>query len=288
MVAISAKVLADSVSPFGCRLTTLELVFPRIILAEFNTHRMLSRNAASSRAIPLSRRVKQAEEDPFIPLVFEREQKGMSGGEEVERAATAAHLWTDAAFAMAAYARQLGNLGVHKNIVNRLLEPFAWVTVVASATNWSNLLYQREHPAAEQHFQVLATAIHNVIQESTPTPIPAGGWHLPYYDSQDTDALVMMGQNALVVGPHISAARCARVSVTPFDSEKRDIEADLRVWTKLVERTDTHDPKHWSPLEHPAISMPEPDRYGNFVGWCQLRKLHEDEYVKEPWERWSP
>ena len=66
---IKAEIIADSLSPQGHRLTTFICVFPRIVLAEFNTHRMLSRNSASSRAIPFNKMLEMVKTNPFIPFI---------------------------------------------------------------------------------------------------------------------------------------------------------------------------------------------------------------------------
>ena len=81
---ISAKIIADSKCPRGHRLTTFIVTFPRIVLAEFNTHRMFSRNSASSRAIPFKRMVKMLEENPFIPIAWQKDHKGMQGVEYLD------------------------------------------------------------------------------------------------------------------------------------------------------------------------------------------------------------
>lgn len=76
-MAYATKILADSISEAGDRLTTMEVTFPRLVLAEFNTHRVFSRNSASSRAIPVAKQLRRVLDDPFVPEKFGRNQAGM-------------------------------------------------------------------------------------------------------------------------------------------------------------------------------------------------------------------
>ena len=125
----SARIIADSISPYGDRLTTMEVTFHRFVLAEFNTHRVFSRNSASSRAIPLQKQIKRIREGIAYPVLWASEQKGMQGGDEVDDTMTARMCWESAANDAIASALRLQDLGVHKSLVNRLLEPFMWHTV---------------------------------------------------------------------------------------------------------------------------------------------------------------
>ena len=141
-MAYTARVLLDSVSPAGVRLTTLEVTFPRFVLAEFNTHRVFSRSSASSRAVPTSKLIERVEDDPVLPIEWGRNKAGMSaaellsGDEETE----AKRLWLEARDAAVMVARQLHELKVHKQALNRLLEPFLWHTVIVTSTEWENFL----------------------------------------------------------------------------------------------------------------------------------------------------
>ena len=258
---ISAKVIADSVSPRRHRLTTLEVTLPRIVLAELNTHRVFSRNSASSRAIPVSKTMKRVAQDPFVPAAWPTEQKGMSGGEGLspDDASVAENLWLDARDAALERAEALALLGVHKSLVNRLLEPFMWHTVIITSTEWDGFWHQRCSPLAMPEMRLTAEAMRDAYNASTPKPVGYNEWHLPYI--QDDEGL------ELAIARGVSAARCARVSYLTHDGV-RDIDADLALYNRLI----TADPPHASPLEHvatPGAHYQVP--LGNFVGWFQLR-----------------
>ena len=144
---ISAEVIADSLNQFGERLTTMKLVFPRIILAEFNTHRMFNRNSASSRAIPFKKMVKMVQEQPFIPIAWQRDHKGMQGSEylvdekDIEYAIGTWLHQKDRAIEDAKILNSGAN--VTKQLCNRLLEPFMYHTVLVTATEWENFFELR-------------------------------------------------------------------------------------------------------------------------------------------------
>lgn len=267
-MSYSAKVIADSLSPNGVRLTTLEVTMPRIVLAEFNTHRMLSRNSASSRAIPVEKRIAMVKADPFIPTAFGKNQKGMradaelTGNEEDQ----ALLVWKIAMTNAVQSAQQLATLGVHKQLANRLIEPFCWQTIVVTATDWDNYFALRCSPEAQPEIRIASEMILEAIIMSAPTLLRDGEWHLPYVALQDSSELragVLTGKSLAKV----SAARCARVSVLTQDG-KRDLNEDLALYERLVKNG------HMSPLEHPATPvLHEHAKYfGNFRGWLQLRK----------------
>lgn len=268
-----AKVLADSVSPAGVRLTTLEVTFPRFILAEVNTHRILSRSSASSRAIPVEKRIKAVEEDPFVPEAFGRNRKGMQATEVLEgsEAEDARDEWYAAARSAVVYATRLARLGVHKQYANRLLEPFLWHTAIISATEWDNFFALRCHPDAQPEFRLTAEAMRFAIYASTPRTIH--NWHLPYVDEMEVLALVACGMSLPDVAL-VSSMRCARVSYLTHDG-KRDPEADKARALELIAAG------HMSPFEHAAHALANPVFVGNFRGWAQRRKFiaHEDNFA---------
>jgi hypothetical protein len=262
-VSYEAKIIADSISPAGVRLTTLQVTFPRFILAEFNTHRMLSRNSASSRAIPVKKRISQVMSDPFIPEQFGRNQKGMQAHAELgEVKASEVRSWWVAALHYSVFtADKLADLNIHKQLANRLLEPFSWHTVVVTATDWDNFFHLRCHPDAQPEFQKIAGMMRDVMEASTPAELIQEAWHLPYTNPH---AWFVAGNRHAAL---VSAARCARVSYLTYD-DKRDTEADLALATKLLAAG------HMSPFEHPATPMDTATKYyGNFRGWMQYRKL---------------
>lgn len=145
MTKISAKVIADSKNQFGNRITTMIVTFPRFILAELNTHRMMSRNSASSRAIPFEKMVASVENDPFVPIAFQKDHKGMQGTEYLEGDdnTRAVGAWIIAKAEAVNAAKRLANFDVTKQLCNRLLEPFMWHTVIITATEWENFFALR-------------------------------------------------------------------------------------------------------------------------------------------------
>lgn len=263
----SAKVVADSISPSGHRLTTMELVFPRIILAEFNTHRVFSRNSASSRAIPVDRMLELVELNPYIPKVWTRNQPGMQGGERLtgSDAVAAECVWHEALWYALKTARKLRDLDVHKQHINRLLEPFMWHQVVVSSTEWDNFFRLRGAPDAQPEMQDLCWAMVFALADSCPVQFQEGDgrWHLPYVT---TDENVML---ALETRKKVSVARCARVSYMR-QNDVRAVVDDVRLYDRLLASG------HMSPFEHVARPMTEGDGDyppGNFTGWMQLRHV---------------
>lgn len=286
-----AKIIADSISPEGVRLTTLEVRFHRFVLAEMNTHRVISKNSASSRAIPLAKQLARVKEDPAIPVVFPAEQKGMQGGEALADQDDARRGWVRAAKDAAKHAQWIGEMGVHKSIANRVLEPFMHHTAVMTGTAWQNFFAQRCSPLAQPEIRVAAEMMREAYDASEPQRLAEGEWHLPYIQTEDLD--VLGGGIDLpaswALAAQASAARCARVSYLTQDG-KRDIKADLN----LYERLTTADPPHWSPLEHVAtpwgsnrqslgldfqtsdgdwLDVPTSHlpKVGNLLGWRSLR-----------------
>ncbi len=267
---VTAKIIADSeahVPSLGkryvFRLTTMEVRFHRFVLAELNTHRRFSRNSASSRAIPVRKQLQRVREDPAIPVVWASEQKGMQGGAQVEYPLRAQERWLRARDSAVEHAEALVDQGVHKSIVNRLLEPYMWHTAILSSTEWENFFAQRCSPLAQPEIRVLAEKMRDALTASKPQFVPFGEWHLPYLDPADFAACAEAGLDPR----HISVARCARVSYLTHDG-KRDVTED----EKLYQRLASADPPHASPLEH--VATPSPivrDTYGNFQGWEQLR-----------------
>ena len=143
---IQAKIVADSINIQGDRLTTLEVIMPRYILAEFNTHRMLSKNSASSRAIPFSKMVKSIQDSPFVPYAWQKDHKGMQGNEYfTDNVDIKANIfnWLEARDRAVATASWMHEGKVTKQLVNRLLEPFMYHKVLVSGTEWENFMALR-------------------------------------------------------------------------------------------------------------------------------------------------
>lgn len=286
----AAKILADSVAPCGKRLTTIEATYPRFIHSEMLTHRMLSRNSASSRAIPVEKLIQRVIDDPVIPLYIGANQKGMQAGAELSETdrAIAVGAWLTARDFAVAAAKGLANAGVHKSIPNRIIEPWMWITVIISATEWDNFYGLRLHKDAEPHFQHIARMMKEAMDASTPKRLALGEWHLPLWGFDGDD--VAMATYAVDSGRHgpagenrelfaeirlkASVGRVARVSYLTHDG-RRDIKEDIRLHDDLVAK----EPLHASPAEHVAQALDKPERVGNFIGWRQLRKTLPNENI---------
>jgi thymidylate synthase ThyX len=275
-----AKVILDSLAPSGFRLTTFVLTYPRIIHSEFMTHRMFSRNAASSRAVPVARMLKDVEEHPFIPLWWGKAQPGMQAHEEVDESTKKQCVtqWLIARDEVVFRANNLLRFGLHKQIPNRLLEPFSWMTVIMTSnpSGLENFAALRNHEDAEPHFQKIASMIVGAYANSKPVKLPVGGYHLPFITDSDYVSKQSGGNipNDLFEIPHIvkkiSVARCARVSYLNHEG-KKNIEDDLKLFERL--RTSGH----WSAFEHVARAESTAVQSGNFTGWTQYRKTFEHE-----------
>jgi len=246
-MAYACRILADSISPAGHRLTSFEVTFPRIVLAEFNTHCMLSRNSASSRAIPVAKRIDAVETDPFVPESFGRNQKGMQPGEPLDsKDAAAAQLdWLDARDECILRASSLASRGVHKQYANRLLEPFSWHTAVITATEWDNFEHLRCNPMAQGEFQKAAQLMMAARTNSEPRALNCNEWHLPYVEP-DAEVFTL---NSVGLDPwKVSVGRCARVSYLTQNGV-RDPAEDVALADRLLENA------HMSPFEHVARPM---------------------------------
>jgi thymidylate synthase ThyX len=307
-MAFAAKILADSVGPSGKRLTTFEVQYPRCIHSEIMTHRMLSKNAASSRAIPSEKLIQRVMDDPFIPIHWGKNQKGMQAEVELtlEEQDSARFGWLAARDEAVGNAKSLLALGLHKQIVNRVIEPWMWITIIVSATEWSNFFGLRCHKDAEPHFQKIAGMMLALYTTSTPAVLKAGEYHLPLVFSEDMEAAKVITRDRLMndratkginiepgspvfeiilrrVLAEVSVGRCARVSYLTHDG-RRDLREDIA----LFERLKNANPGHWSPFEHVGIaegsmvSTGLQGRSGNFFGWRQFRKTFEQEHIGGP------
>jgi hypothetical protein len=271
----AAKILADSVprsSKYHTRLTTMEATFPRFILAEFNTHRMLSRNSASSRAIPVHKRIAQVWSNPFVPESFGVNKGGMQANAALGgwKATVARFLWILGSKLCCILAWCMSKLDVHKQHANRIIELWAWHTVVVSATEWENFFAQRTHKAAQPEMQIIAKLMRKALDESTPRAIRPGDWHLPYLTDDEDDALCDRWETAV----KISVVRCAAVSYERQYAD-RSIEQCVKRHDEMKNQA------HWSPFEHVAqVGVTLNEFNGNFrAPWIQYRKLFSGEDV---------
>ena len=261
-----------------------------MVLAEFNTHRMLSRNSASSRAVPFETMLKRVQENPFIPMRWMKDHKGMQGAEYFEDPSDIKELeatWLVAKDEAVSMAELLSEQGLTKQIVNRLLEPFMWHTVIVTASEWENFFALRAHEAAEIHIQHLAHMMLDEYNKSTPNLLNVGEWHIPFGKIMDEDrieheirsemedpAYQITEEDIAAAKLQIATARCARVSYTNYEG-KDDYGADIRLHTLLSSMG------HWSPFEHCAKAMEANYFSGNFCGFEQYRKEFVGENKKD-------
>jgi hypothetical protein len=286
-MTISANIIADSVSPDGIRLTTLQCRYPKFIHGEFMTHRVFSRNASSSRAIPVERLIKDVMEDPAMPIHWGKNQRGMQAREALDvyikdpwhpghiqkgQLLSPEHAWLRLRDKAVDMAQAYNEAGYHKQIVNRLLEPFCHINVVFTATEFSNFFALRDHPDAQPEIRELAQRIKEAMEGSTPIYRKPDEWHLPYITKEEWVDLLSWASPEF--GPardraiKLSVARCARVSYLTQEGKKPTIEEDLALYDRLV----TGVPLHASPAEHQGTPGDDPKLWGNFKGWIQYRK----------------
>lgn len=265
---ITAKVIADSINKAnGVRLVTLELEYPRYIHAEFMTHRVFSRNASSSRAIPVATMIDRVEQYPVFPSEWGTNKPGMQAGDPIGRMAQteAENVWTLACRNAVNAARQLKDLGVHKQITNRILEPFSTIKVIVTATEWENFFDLRISLLAQPEIRALAIRMKAAMDASQPV-VRSGdgeaGAHLPYVTDEE--------RSTLSIGHlcRISTARCARVSYMNHDKSMPVIGKDIKF------AGDLQADRHASPFEHPAFARADMHNEWsrNFLGWFQYRE----------------
>lgn len=292
MSQISAKIIAHSKAPSSKEIVTFELEYPRFIHSELMTHRMFSRNAASSRAIPVAKMIEQVRTDYASPVHWGKNQPGMQAKEELQAPSLNAvqGMWEDAAKEAAYIAEKMGKSQAHKQVVNRILEPFQWMKTVVTATEFENFFWLRNHEDAQPEIKKLAEKMLEALKNSRPVILKVGEWHVPYYGEGywkigDTNLL-----NDVLA---ISSSCCAQVSYRLLD---QTLEKALMIYDRLVES----EPVHASPFEHQATPMKttkyvwtedgKPNIYeweegithvarngklwsGNFCGWIQHRQL---------------
>lgn len=280
MSKITATVVKDSLTRAGSRITTLSLVYPRFIHAEAKTHRALSldspqyestedvsfmnqrelsRNAMSSRAVPVAKMIEQVRTDPAMPVHWGANQPGMQAAGEIEDIELAKSIWTRAAWSAANIAEEMNALGLHKQVVNRILEPFQWMRTIVTATDWDNFYSLRCHDAAEPNMRALAECMQHAMKLSTPV---VRDTHMPYFEETEFMHVKNVMEAAL-----ISSARCARVSYLNHDGSNPQPHKDLALAESL------RDSKHASPFEHVAFAAGADTRSRNLTGWTQFREI---------------
>lgn len=262
-----AKIILDSLGEKS-RLTTMIITYPRCIHAEMLRHRVFSRNTASSRAIPIAQVIEQVRTNPFIPLHWGAAQAGMQAYKEVseEAQADASAVWLQLSRVACNTAEAMSqDLGLHKQVVNRILEPWVWCTEIVTASQWSNFFHLRCHEAAEPHCQKIAYMMRDAYNASTPTKLKEFEWHIPF-DSEDKELPVETRLK-------IATGRLARVSYNKH-LEVRDDEKEIGLHDRLKTSG------HMSPFEHCARNDSDAASglNGNFgPGWAQYRKFFHDE-----------
>ena len=286
----NAKILLDSINPRGNRITTFVLDFPRWILAELNTHRVFSRNTASSRAIPIEKMIKMVRENPAIPVFWGKNQPGMQSKEELigNELLNAKEAWLRARDRAVESAEELMECGMHKQYANRAIENFLYVKTILTGTEFENFFALRAHKDTQPEFQDLAYKMLDIYQLSEPKKLKAGEWHIPFGDNineqrlVDCDAFAKETDGmALGLGDgykdyislfkrKIATARCARISYLNFEG-KDDYNKDIELHDILKESG------HWSPFEHSAMALSTSEYSGNFKGWKQYRKTFYEE-----------
>lgn len=275
-MGVGARIICDSVSANHSRLTTMEIELHRFILPEFNTHRKFSRNFQSSRAIPLARQREMVEADPALPVFWGANRAGMVADDVLsgEKIVLAKSYWYDALTEMCNIHKKMEELGVHKQIANRLLEPFMYTKGVVSGTDdaFNHFFKLRCHKDAQPEIQALANAMKKAYDESKPTKLKVDEWHLPYVTPEDREKYHI--ENLI----KISVSSCAQVSYRNLDTslEKANIIFDR---LSLIPEKAGGNPPHASPCEHIAQACVASSRNtlnGNFNnGWRQLRQMLE-------------
>jgi len=292
-MTITAKIIADSINSRGTRITTFELEYPRIIHSELMTHRVFSRNAASSRAIPVNTMLDLIEANPAMPSHWGKNQAGMQAKEELDDLTKEATkgVWLSACKDAVAHARVMNDTGVHKQVVNRLTEAYQHMKVVLTGTDFANWFWLRDHADADPTIAELAGRMQMAYNRSTPEWLRDGQWHLPYvnqtttktkqkyFDTNAQDEITL--EQALM----ISSSSAAQVSYRKTDGS---LEKAQMVYDRLVNST----PVHASPFEHCAMCFDEAVKSegewikglthvnrngvyfsGNLRDWIQYRQL---------------
>lgn len=266
---ITARVVCDSITAAGARITTIEAEYPRFILGEVNTHSSIEKNSSSSRAIPIKEIIAQIIMNGGKPLYWGSKKSGMQAGEEIENLACATDLWNAAKNDAIFYATQLDlACNLHKQSVNRLLEPFQMMKTVMTATDWDNFFNLRIHPDAQPEFCMLAYKIYMAMKDSEPTLLRDGEWHLPYVEifqdenpentyyhvwnidttGTETDGYKFEQRLTLEEAQRVSASCCAQTSYRKSDDslEKADKIFDMLIGADVL---------HASPFGHLATPV---------------------------------
>ena len=295
---ISVEIVKDSFNPeHESRITTTLLEYPRIIHSELMTHRVFSRNASSSRAIPVSKVIEQVRNNPAMPVRFGKNQAGMQDSGSIDNVFQAKSKWLFAAAAAADHAEEMLKLNLHKQVINRILEPYQFIRVCVTSSNWGNWFNLRNHPDADPTIHALAETMLKAMDESEPYRLMPGQWHVPFVtESVNTKSQEFFDEAGneitLEQALKISSSCAAQTSYRKLDSSLDKAED---VYKKLIESK----PCHASPVEHQAMAVDKLDNpldyfildgithidrngtpwSGNFHGFVQNRQLIPDNAV---------
>ncbi|HMG12882.1 MAG TPA: FAD-dependent thymidylate synthase [Gemmatimonadaceae bacterium] len=303
-----ARIERDSITQYGERVTTWVVTLPRIVLAELNTHKMISKSSASSRAIPVQKQIDRLNADPFLPVYWGKNQKGMQADQELssDEMAVASEVWIRAMRGSITAAEELMGIGVHKQIASRILEAWMWHTVILTATDMSNFFHLRDNKKAQPEIAKAAGMMSELFRGNRPKLLGADDWHLPFVETDGEDQELPKHESTgtrIETAVHVGVGRCARVSHLNHDGQ-RAIEGDVRLSARL------YGDGHMAPYEHVCRPMTDFERrifgrdewvanpecktftavpmtlesrwiptgkktyyLGNFNGWVQARKL---------------
>jgi thymidylate synthase ThyX len=277
-----SRIERHSITPNGQELLSFVVTYPRSILPEFNTHTIISKNTSSSRAIPYHRLKPRKDtqppsmreavlENPYLPIYWGRNEAGMQATAELNETEIelCKYELLLARDHMVKVCDRLWHIGMHKQDINRYLEPWAWTTQILTSTHWSNFFALRTHKDAHPAFRKVARRMYLQYKKSVPQRLDYGEWHLPFTDEEDYNEYCL----ADVI--KISVARCARLSYNTFDGV-RDATKDFELHEKLSGGF----PKHMSPFGHQGYPQRIPIWSGNFWGWNQLRKQIVGEHIQ--------
>ena len=277
-MTIKAEIIEDSIAsdyfgPSQKRITTFRVTVPRMVWAEVMTHRVFSRNASSSRAIPIRKMLSSVWKNPAMPVYWGANQAGMQARKELEgfRLWLAKQVWRKSRYAALGIAWTLSKIGLHKQLSNRVLEPWGHITAVITATEYANWFVLRTHPDAQPEIRELAIQMEYLYRTNVPRELGPGDYHLPFITEEERASGM---SNADLI--KISVARCARTSYFTHDNKPTMIEADVELHDKLI----VSQPMHASPAEHQAMpdswhsldGWHEPHLHGNLIGFIQYRK----------------
>ena len=277
-----AKILKDSISPAGVRLVTWELIYPRFVHAELMTHRVFARNSASSRAVPTNKMLERIKNDPVLPKYWGKNQSGMQANEELPKddIELTKREWLELRDITMSYVERWLERGLHKQIANRPLETWMFITVIVTATEWDNWYGQRTADEAQPELRWVAREMFDIQHEHKPNVVDYGKWHTPLLEYDEIKVLNDSGWDAHEL-KNVSVGRCGRVSHLTHQGIRDPMEDIDLTLNKMLPFG------HMSPFEHvatPFTKENEDNWSGPFRGWFQYRKQLSGEsiYVGKP------